>query len=301
MAHFQRERNLDPVLIIGCGDIGRRVAALCLAEGAQVSALTRSADTAEELAALGIAPRLGDLDRPETLSGLPSGGATVFYFAPPPAHGTGEPRLQNFLGSIEKALPAKLIYISTSGVYGDCKGAWVTEDTPAQPNTDRARRRLAAEMRLREWERRQGVAVIALRVGGIYGPGRLPRERIAKGTPVLREEDCGYTNRIHADDLAAVCLAAAQRGGEGGLYNVSDGHPGTMTQYFDQVADLYRLPRPPRVSFEEARSRLSAEMMSYLEESRRLDNRKMLRELSVRLRYPSLREGLAAIASAEKK
>ena len=298
MAHFRRERNLNPVLIIGCGDIGRRVAALCLAQGTKVNALARSSETAEQLAAQGIGAYLGDLDRPETLASLPTGGTTVFYFAPPPPQGDDEPRLRTFLHESAGALPAKLIYISTSGVYGDRQGAWVAEATAPRPNTERARRRLAAEIMLREWEKRCGAPVIVLRVGGIYGPGRLPIERIKKNAPVLREQECGYTNRIHADDLAAVCMAAAQRGSAGGLYNVSDGHPSTMTDYFNLVADLYGLPRPPQVSLEEAKSRLSAEMMSYLEESRRMDNRKMLRELEVRLRYPTLRDGLAAMAPA---
>ena len=286
------------MLIIGCGDIGRRVATLCLAQGMEVNALARSSETAGQLAAQGIGVYLGDLDRPETLASLPTSGTTVFYFAPPPPQGGDEPRLRAFLHESSGALPAKLIYISTSGVYGDCQGAWVTEDTAPRPNTDRARRRLAAEIMLREWERRCGSPLIVLRVGGIYGPGRLPIERIKKNAPVLREQECGYTNRIHADDLAAVCMAAAQRGSAGGLYNVSDGHPSTMTDYFNLVADLYGLPRPPQVSLEEAKRRLSAEMMSYLEESRRMDNRKMLRELEVRLRYPTLRDGLTAMSPA---
>lgn len=263
-----------------------------------MSALTRNTDTAIALAAQDIVPHLGDLDRPEALPPLPSGNAWIFYFAPPPAEGTGEPRLQHFLQRLSAdAHHAKLVYISTSGVYGDCKGAWVTEATPPRPATLRAHRRLAAEHTLQTWSARTDVPVVILRVGGIYGPGRLPLQRIRAGTPVLRVEDCGYTNRIHADDLAAACVAAAERGR--GIYNVSDGHPSTMTDYFNQVADLYRLPRPPQVSFAEARERLSAEMMSYLEESRRMDNRKMLRELGMRLRYPTLHDGLAAIVAAE--
>lgn len=246
------------------------------------------------LAAEGVTPHLGDLDRPETLPPLPSAGAWLFYFAPPPAEGMGDPRLQNLLWQLsEQARPTKLVYISTSGVYGDCKGAWVTETTAPRPATPRAQRRLAAEHLVEEWGARMDVPVAILRVGGIYGPGRLPLARIRAGTAVLREQDCGYTNRIHADDLAATCLAAAERGR--GVYNVGDGHPSTMTDYFNQVADLYRLPRPPQVDLAEARAKLSAEMMSYLEESRRLDNRKMLRELGVCLRYSTLSEGLAAM------
>jgi nucleoside-diphosphate-sugar epimerase len=202
--------------------------------------------------------------------------------------------LRVFLNRItDRALPRKLIYISTSGVYGDCQGAWVAEDVAPKPGTDRARRRLAAEILIHDWEQAYGIPTAILRVGGIYGPGRLPAERLRLGAPVLRERECGYTNRIHADDLAAVCVAAAERGQ--GVYNVSDGHPSTMTDYFNRVADHYGLPRPPQINLAEAKTRLSAEMMSYLNESRRLDNSKMLRELHVRLRYPSLSEGLAGI------
>mgnify|MGYP001555340019 CR=1 FL=1 len=291
-----RRKTLETILIIGCGDIGRRVAALCQSHGWQVSALTRQAVTAERLSAQGLTGYVGDLDQADTLPALPTANGLIFYFAPPPAQGKGDPRLSGFLSRIShEGLPRKIVYISTSGVYGDCQGAWVTEDTPAKPSTDRARRRLAAENLLRDWERATGVPVVILRVGGIYGPGRLPVERIRQGTPVLREQDCGYTNRIHADDLAAVCMAAAERGR--GVYNISDGHPGTMTGYFNQVADLCGLPRPGQIGLAEARTRLSTEMMSYLEESRRLDNSKMLRELGVRLRYPTLREGLAACAT----
>jgi len=286
---------LDSILIIGCGDIGRRVAAHYRQRGITVSAVTRSHATAETLAKQGLLSLVGDLDRPDSLPVLSGKDRLVFYFAPPPAQGEDDPRLRTFLNHIDgEELPRKLVYISTSGVYGDCRGAWVTEDTPPKPNTARARRRLAAENLLRDWEHRSGVPVVILRVGGIYGPGRLPMERLRQGAPVLREQDCGYTNRIHADDLAAACVAAAERGQ--GIYNVSDGHPTTMSDYFNKVADRCGLPRPPQIGFAEAHNRLSAEMMSYLQESRRLDNRKMLEELGVSLRYPSLSEGLADIA-----
>ncbi len=289
---------LDSILIIGCGDIGRRVANLYRDRGVPVSALTRHQTTADALSSQSFTAFVGDLDRPETLPGLPTRDSPVFYFVPPPRHGEGDLRLHVFLSRItDQALPRKLIYISTSGVYGDCRGARVAEDTAPKPGTDRARRRLAAETLIQEWERTYGIPTAILRVGGIYGPGRLPVDRLRQGAPVLHEQECGYTNRIHADDLAAVCVAAAERGQ--GIYNVSDGNPSTMTDYFNRVADLYGLPRPPQINLAEAQTRLSAEMMSYLNESRRLDNRKMLGELHVRLRYPSLREGLAGVVTED--
>ncbi len=285
--------TLNTFFIIGCGDIGRRVAALCQAQGAAVCALTRNSATAQQLTARDIVADVGDLDQTAALPPLSTGDSVVFYFAPPPAQGGSDPRLRGFLQHIAPgALPAKLVYISTSGVYGDCQGDWVTEETPAKPSTDRARRRLDAETALQAWEANTGVPVVILRVGGIYGPGRLPVKRLRQATPILNAAECGYTNRIHADDLASICLAAASRGH--GIYNVSDGHPSTMTDYFNGVADLHGLPRPPQIGLAEAKTRLSAEIMSYLEESRRMDNRKMLRELGVQLRYPTLEQGLRA-------
>jgi nucleoside-diphosphate-sugar epimerase len=262
--------------------------------GALVTALSRGGTAAEGLAAQGLRVLIGDLDRPSILPSLPVRNGLLFYFAPPPAQGTGDPRLRALLDHLGDELPRRIVYISTSGVYGDRGGAWVTEDAPPMPRNDRARRRLVAEETLREWASRHHRPVAILRVGGIYGPGRLPVERLRRGEPVPRESDCGYTNRIHADDLASVCVTAGERGD--GIYNVSDGRPGTLTDYFNRVADLHGLPRPPQITLGEARTRLSAEMLSYLEESRRLDNGRMLRELGVSLRYPSLKEGLRAIA-----
>lgn len=285
-------KTLETALIIGYGDIGRRVAALCQLRGWRVHALTRHAVTATQISAAGRPGYVGDLDQPDKFPALPTADSLIFYFAPPPPQGEGDPRIRAFLSAIPReSAPRKIIYISTSGVYGDCQGAWVTEASAVKPATDRARRRLAAENLLRDWEQRNNVPAVILRVGGIYGPGRLPIERLRRGTPVLCEQDCGYTNRIHADDLAEVCVAAAERGH--GMYNVSDGHPGTMTDYFNRVADLYGLPRPTQISLDQAKNALSKEMMSYLAESRRLDNRRLLNELGVNLRYPSLQEGLA--------
>jgi nucleoside-diphosphate-sugar epimerase len=292
---------LISVVIIGCGDIGRRVAARWRERGAPVAALTRRPASAKALTDLGITLVEGDLDAPESLAGLPTADALVYYFAPPPPRGTTDPRVHAFLAALDEARPPRrIVYISTSGVYGDRQGAWVDETAPADPQTDRARRRLDAENALRAWGREHGVAVVVLRVGGIYGPGRLPRERLAEGRPVLREAECGYTNRIHTDDLAEVCIAAAERGEADALYNASDGKPGTMTGYFNAVADRLGLPRPPAISMAEAQERLSPAMLSYLTESRRLDNRRMREELGVRLRYPELASGLEQAASEEE-
>ncbi|WP_303903089.1 SDR family oxidoreductase [Thiohalomonas denitrificans] len=290
---------MDRVFIIGFGDVGRRVAATYRSSGTVVSGLTRHPESADSDRA-GVRMVLGDLDRAATLEELPTAGSLVYYFAPPPPEGISDPRMAAFLEAASQAPPMRVVYISTSGIYGDRAGARVDETAEPHPETDRARRRLDAENRLRGWGRQQQVPVVILRVGGIYGPRRLPVTRLRKRLPVLRESECGYTSRIHVEDLVAACRAAAERGQADTIYNVSDGHPGTMTGYFKAVATRLGLPAPPEVSMAEAEDRLSAAMLSYLTESRRLDNRRLTEELGVRLRYPDLESGLAAIDPARE-
>ncbi len=284
---------MTPVFIIGCGDVGCRVAKLWQAKGAKVSGLARRDETVQRLVAAGITPVRGDLDDACSLIDLPTGGAIVYYFAPPPGEGVTDPRIARFFAAIPpEALPAKIVYISTTAVYGDCQGQWINEETPVHPENDRGRRRLAAEQALTEWGEHNNVPVVIVRVGGIYGPGRLPIERVAEGLPVVREEESPPTNRIHVDDLAMVCVAAALHGKAGGIYNATDGHPTTMTDYLYRIADLMDLPRPPAVSWEEAQQQLSPGMLSFLRDAKRIDNSKLLEELQVELRYPYLENGL---------
>jgi nucleoside-diphosphate-sugar epimerase len=287
------DNSMSDVLIIGCGDIGVRVARLELAQGRAVAGLVRNDAAAVRVRGCGLEPVAGDLDDPDTLAALPVAGALLYYFAPPPGGGPWDTRMRNFCAAVgSEQLPAKVVYISTSGVYGDCGGTWVTEETPVNAQTSRAKRRLDAETVLREWGVRLGVPVVILRVTGIYGPGRLPLARLQEGHPVLRSAESPPTNRIHADDLAAVCLAAAEQADDGEIFNVSDGQPGTMTQYFNAAADLLGLPRPPQVSMDEARRAMTPMMLSYLTESRRMDNRRMRERLGVVLCYPDLESGL---------
>ena len=281
------------LFIVGCGDIGLRVAALEQAAGSSVAALARSESSSQTLAQRGIGIVLGDLDQPKTLRDLPVEGSVVYYFAPPPPGGCDDTRLAAFLAALDQqALPRRVVYISTSGVYGDCNGAWVDETWPVNPRSDRGRRRAAAESRLLAWCPASGVDSVILRVPGIYGSGRLPVERIRRGVPVVRVEDSPWSNRIHADDLANACFLAARSNGAGGIYNASDGNPTTMTDYFNRVADFLGLPRPPAISMEEARNTLGPGILSFLEESKRLDNRRLREELGLVLRYPDLASGL---------
>ncbi len=283
---------MSKAFIVGFGDIGHRLAALYRNRGVAVSALTRRLEQVGTTR-LGVELLFGDLDRPETLTGLPTAGALLCYFAPPPPSGETDPRVGHLLRAIETGLPQRVVYISTSGVYGDRQGAWVDESTPPAPDTGRARRRLDAERQWQAWGTAHDVPIAILRVGGIYGPGRLPVARLRRGEPTLREAECGFTNRIHADDLVTTLVAAGERGQ--GVYNVSDDEPGTMSGYFKAVARRLGLPPPPEIPMETARRELSAAMLSYLLESRRMDSRRLREELGVVLRYPNLAAGLAAI------
>jgi nucleoside-diphosphate-sugar epimerase len=282
------------MLIVGCGYIGERVARRLQDRGEPVTGVVRSSETAEYLGGLGIPVIRCDLDE-ETLPAGSTEGQQVFFFAPPPAQGVADTRMARFLQGLQgSGRPQRIVYISTTGVYGDCHGEWVDESRPVNPQVDRARRRWDAEQALRAWRERSGGELVILRVAGIYGPGKLPLARLRKQVPMVAESDAPWTNRIHADDLVEVCLAAMARGGNGEVYNVSDGRPGNMTDYFNRVADLAGLPRPPVIGLEQARRELSPGLLSYLGESRRLDNAKLLRELQVSLRYPDLDAGLPA-------
>jgi nucleoside-diphosphate-sugar epimerase len=295
---MKNSNSLPDILIVGCGDIGVRVARLEKQTGRKVFGLVRSEEGADRLLGHGIEPVMGTLDDLTSLSDLPSAGKLVYYFAPPTGGGPFDSRMRSFCQAVGVGqMPAKVVYMSTSGVYGDCGGEWVTEETPLNPQTSRAQRRVDAEATLQKWGQEHSVPVVILRVTGIYGPGRLPLARIQQGHPVLREEESPPTNRIHADDLAIVCLKAAEKAADGDIFNVSDGQPGTMTQYFNLVSELLDLPTLPQVDMEEAKRVMNPMMLSYLTETRRMDNRKMIDQLGVTLKYPNLAAGLKNVVA----
>lgn len=282
------------LLIIGCGDVGLRVALLLRARH-RIYALTHNAERVAELRRSGLMPLFGDLDRPDTLTGLAGLAHDIIHLAPPPAHGHSDTRTAHLIAALGRgrSLPRHFIYISTSGVYGDCSGALIDETSPLRPQTDRARRRADAEQRLRDWGTRTGVCVSILRVPGIYAADRLPVARIERGTPALRPQDDTYVNHVHADDLANMVVAALHHGQANRSYNASDDAPQKMGDYFDLVADRFSLPRPPRVTRAEARTVMPENLYSFMSESRRLANGRIKQELRVRLRYPTVREGIA--------
>ncbi len=223
----------------------------------------------------------------------------LLYCVPPPGGGLFDTRARNLCAGLAlSAPPAKIVYLSATSVYSETNGGVVTEDSPTAPASAMGKRRLDAEAAFREFGAAHGTAVVILRISGIYGPGRLPLMQISQGQPLLREEESGPSNRIHADDLAQICLAAAEKGGDGDIFNVSDGHPGSMTGYFNAAADALGMPRQPQVTLEEARQAMSPLMFSYVSESRVVDNTRMLEKLGIRLRYPTLAEGLPASVQA---
>lgn len=291
-ARFRRQR----VLLVGCGDVGLRVARQMPAP-VGLTAITSSPQRRAELRSQGIRPLVADLDDPATLRRLAGLATRVVHLAPPPAEGWTDSRTRALMVVLRRrAPPAALVYGSTSGVYGDCRGAWVSESRPARADTPRARRRVDAERAVRFLGRLGGTRVSILRIPGIYAldrEGGTPRGRLLKGTPVLRDSDDVFTNHIQADDLARACLAALWRGRAQRAYNINDDSQLKMGDYFDLAADLFGLPRPPRVARATAQTELPLMLLSFMSESRRLDNTRMKRELRLQLRYPQVIAGLS--------
>ena len=292
---------------MGCGDVGQRVARnLNTGPGAgrlQVLALTSTPARVEALRRIGVRPLVGNLDDATTIRRLAGVATRVLHLAPPPGEGaTGgrwwlDPRTVALARALrQRSLPQSLVYASTSGVYGDCQGALVPETRPLAPATPRAQRRVNAERAVRHLGR-AGVRASLLRIPGIYArdrEGGTPEARLRRGTPVLVAEDDVYTNHIHADDLARAALAAIWKARPQRAYNISDSTHMKMGDYFDLAADMYGLPRPPRVPRTTAQDQLPLMLLSFMSESRRLENHRMRQELGLRLRYPSVAQGLRA-------
>ncbi len=283
--------------MVGCGYVGARLAR---AEAARrpVGAIARSSSPAAGLEGTGICVSRVDLDAPGLA--LPAElakaarEAAVVYLVPPPDRGTTDPRLDAFLQCLGTVTPASFVYASTTGVYGDTGGACVDERAPLAPANDRSRRRVAAEEAAASWCAARDVRCVVLRIPGIYGPNRLPLERLERGEPALRPEEAGPGNRIHVDDLVATIVAAIDTPSARGIYNVSDGDPASTTVFLQETARAAGLPPPELITRAQAPSRIAPGMLAYLLESRRIDNRRMLAELGVCLRYPTLATGIEA-------
>ncbi|HEY8047779.1 MAG TPA: SDR family oxidoreductase [Ramlibacter sp.] len=293
-SRFRRER----LLIVGCGDVGLRVAQQLKAR-VVMRALTTTPSRTQGLRHAGVAPLAGNLDEPASLRRLAGIATRVIHLAPPANEQSGawwrDFRTQALARTLGlRTPPRSFVYASTSGVYGDCQGALVTEARPPNPRTPRAQRRIDAERLVRHFGRRIGVPVSVLRVPGIYGPGRSPnaRDRLLQGAPVLRPEDDVYTNHIHADDLAHAVIAAMWRGRAQRTYNATDDTQLMAGDYYQLAADIFELPRPKRVPRSAAKQELTLNALSFMNESRRLSNVRLKKELRVRLKFPTVREGL---------
>lgn len=307
------------LLLVGCGDVAARVATQ-VGSRYRLRALLRhepDSDTWQTWRSLGAIPVAANLDQPVSLKRLRGLATHVIYLAPPadsqPTEFYTDARLNRFLAALHSggSLPRRLVYIGTSGVYGDCQGALVRESRPLQPRSARGRRRAAAEAILRRWMRtRIGAghttdlshqarkvtnAGSILRVPGIYADNRLPVERLRAGTPALRVEEDTWTNHIHADDLARISWLTLTRGRSLRAYNTSDNSTLKMGDWFDAVANASGLPKPGRLPRDVLKDRVSPMLYSFMSESRRLDNQRLLKELRIKLRYPTVHDFLATL------
>lgn len=289
------------ITIIGCGYIGKKVAARLQRQSYHPLCLVHSEASASQCESLGVPAYCFDLDKSDP--GLPDEFAQRFaksrmvYFCPPPPKGKTDSRMAHFIAALEKlgAVPKQILLISTTGVYGDCNGEWIDEARIVNPQADRAFRRVDAEQQLTAYCEKYKVNAIIFRVPGIYAADKLPVKRISSGEPVVSAADSGFTNRIHAQDLSAFCAEALVSDLPGGIYNCCDGHPSTMNDYFMGVADALGIERPGEISLQQAQQELSSGMLSYLAESKRISNKKLLTNFKTQLQYPSLASGLENI------
>ena len=289
MRHIGKPR----LLIIGCGDVGQRLLPY-LTRYFRVFALTPSPEKVAHLRLHGVIPIQGDLDQINSLWRLPHLAARIVHLAPPQSTGLEDRRTRNLLAILSQgsSFIRQLVYISTTGVYGDHGGAWVNECTVPTPGTARAKRRVSAETRLRAWGIAHQVGISILRVPGIYAHDRLPLERIRHRTPALQDSEDVFTNHIHADDLARIIFHALFKAKNQRLINVCDESDMKMGEYFDAVANTHGLPPVPRVTRVELLEQVEPMLASFMSESRRMRGDR-IKELRVGLQYPTVNDYLA--------
>ncbi len=294
-----------PITIIGCGYLGKKVLQQLLTKNLaakkNVSAIVKTQKSQQCCSTMGVKSIAIDFDDTDSIvsDAFKTRQALLYYFMPPPAQGQKDTRVKHFIQQLKQPQsppPKKVVLISTTGVYGNCHGQWINEIRPLNPQFDRALRRVDAEQQFQSYCQEFNVPLVILRVSGIYGPDKLPLQRIKEKTPIVRQEDSPYSNRIHSDDLVTICIQAGLSETIKGIFNCADGHPTTMYDYFIKVARANNLPEPPVISLEQAETQLSAGMLSYMNESRRIDNSKLLEIFNMRLRYPDLDAGLKAIS-----
>ncbi len=297
-AHLLMADNIPftNVIVAGAGYVGKRIAQAYREKGKSVLTLTRnSSQGAKEIPEVNI-----DLDKPVVDSIRVDRQSLVYYLVPPNPQASEDRRIRHFVGSALNAKPGKFVLISTTGVYGNCNGRWVNEQFPINPQTNRAKRRAYVEGFTQQWAKQNALELVVLRVAGIYGPDRVPVERIAKGLTLPPRSDIGFSNRIHVDDLVEICMAASKPA-VSGIYNAADGIPLRMIDYMNLVAEIWGLPRVKETSDSDRLNALSESMKQYLRESRKIDNSKILQHADMHLRYRDLRVGLAACLSATER
>lgn len=286
--------DFHKILVVGCGDIGKRVAQQHLKRGDLVWALSHRSDSQKQLNTMGIKSIAANLDDSHSLSLLDSTFDAIYYFAPPPSSGTVDTRMTNFLeGYLKNHICKRILYISTTGVYGDHNNQWIDESTALAPNADRSFRRLDAERQIQAFAILHEFDYIIFRVAGIYSLEKLPLDRLRNGFKILDPKLASASNRIHADDLCVACVNAMDKALSGEVFNVADGNPSTMSDYFIKIAHIFELPTPTLVDWEYAEKHFSAGMMSYLNESKKISNKKLIENLDFTLSYPTLDKGLA--------
>jgi len=283
-------------MIFGCGDVGRRIAKHLMQtrqSSKRVGGYVNTVNSRKLARSVGVECTLVDLDSAE-FDVQACDKTELYYTVAPQKYGIQDQRSRRIIDEFTSTniRPTKVVIISTTGVYGDCEGEWVSEQSPTRPQTERGQRRLDSERVWLAWGREQNVDVVVLRVPGIYAYSRLPRERLKRKIPVVRASECGFTNRIHADDLARICIAAMQRASAGDIYNVTDGNPGKICEYLQAAAKVLGYDPLPEISMQQAQSELSTGMLSYLSESRKISNQKLLDELGIELLYPDFNKGI---------
>jgi nucleoside-diphosphate-sugar epimerase len=268
---------VSDTLVVGVGYVGQRFVEI----HAQESVIGLSRSTGFDL----------DADD-ETPMSLPA-DYSVLYTVPPSQSFSNDVRLERLVTRLDPP-PSRFVYISTTGVYGDCGGAMVDESGPVNPGSDRARLRVAAETSLQAWCEPNNVECVILRVPGIYGSGRIGIDRVRSGTANIQDSEANPGNRIHVDDLVSCCEAALSKDTSPGIYNVGDGDFRSATWFASEVARQCGEPPPPEISFEAAKREFSAMRMSFLRDSRRIDTRKMREVLGVTPVYTNPEDGIKA-------
>ena len=267
--------------VVGTGYTGARLLRL----DAAIRGISRSVPEGIE------ASRITVIDLDGSAGPIP--GDDILIYTVPPGGEHGDERLARFLSALDRP-PSRFVYISTTGVYGNRDGERVFEADPVNPQTERAQRRVAAEQQLANYTASNDTQLVILRVPGIYGPGRLGLDRIRAGEPVLRGEDANPGNRIHVDDLAAICLRAADGDVPAGIYNVGDGDPRSSSWFTRETARLAGLPSPPAVNRDEAARVFSPMRLSFLNESRTIDTTRLRDIMGYTPRYADATDGIRA-------